>query len=166
MSSDGGKTPHTYAIWSYVDEGGVTQISYPNPAAIPPSEFQTSQIFDIFDPGRYTFVVVDRNNCFAISNPVDIEFVPAADYDPTSVADVLCFGDATGSIMFNLVNSNGYQLTYYLFDATGFDETNYNYADALATNASGFFPGLPAGDAFRIPRRRGRRPWKCQKSAS
>ena len=156
MSSDGGKTPHTYAIWSYVDEGGVTQISYPNPAAIPPSEFQTSQIFDIFDPGRYTFVVVDRNNCFAISNPVDIEFVPAADYDPTSVADVLCFGDATGSIMFNLVNSNGYQLTYYLFDATGFDETNYNYADALATNASGFFPGLPAGDyAIVINQRKG-----------
>ena len=47
---------------------GNTQISYPSPQDIPASEFQTSVIFDIWDPGTYTFVVVDRNNCFDISN--------------------------------------------------------------------------------------------------
>ncbi|MDG1571509.1 T9SS type B sorting domain-containing protein [Robiginitalea sp. M366] len=146
MESTGGKTPHTYAIWSYVDDDGVTQISYPDPSAIPASAFQTSQIFDIWDPGTYTFVVVDRNNCFDISNPVVIEFRPAAEFDATTVTDVLCYGEATGAIQFNLINSNGYQLTYYLFDATGFNENNYNYANALATNASGYFPGLTAGD--------------------
>ncbi|WP_127023384.1 T9SS type B sorting domain-containing protein [Flagellimonas beolgyonensis] len=146
MESTGGKTPHVYAIWSYVDEGGNTVISYPSVNDIPASAYQTSQIFDIYDPGQYTFVVVDRNNCHDISNTVTIEFRPAADFNATSVIDVLCFGDATGTIMFNLVNSNGYQLTYYLFDATGFDEDNYNYADALATNASGNFPGLASGD--------------------
>ena len=156
MSSTGGQTPHTYAIWEFVDELGVAQISYPTPSDIPASEFQTSQIFDILDPGTYTFVVVDRNNCFDISNPVVIEFRPSADFDPTTVIDVLCFGEATGQILFNLVDSNGYQLTYYLFDATGFDENNYDYINAIATNASGTFTGLPAGDyAIVINQRKG-----------
>ncbi|WP_182859104.1 T9SS type B sorting domain-containing protein [Flagellimonas aequoris] len=146
MESTGGKTPHTYAIWSYVDEGGNTVISYPSVTDVPASAFQTSQIFDIYDPGQYTFIVVDRNNCYDISNTVTIEFRPAADFNATSTTDVLCYGEATGTINFNLVNSNGYQLTYYLFDATGFDENNYNYANALATNASGNFPGLTSGD--------------------
>ncbi|MCW5514680.1 T9SS type B sorting domain-containing protein [Muriicola sp. Z0-33] len=156
MDSGGGKTPHTYAIWSYVDEGGVPVISYPTPGDIPPSEFQTSQIFDILDPGDYTFVVVDRNNCFALSNLVTIEFRPAADFAATSVTDVLCFGEATGGIQFNLIDDNGYQLTYYLFDGAGFDEDNYDYANALAANASGNFPNLPAGDyAIVITQRKG-----------
>ncbi|WP_306026650.1 MULTISPECIES: T9SS type B sorting domain-containing protein [unclassified Allomuricauda] len=146
MESTGGRTPHTYAIWSFVDENGVTQISYPTVNDVPASAYQTSQIFDIYDPGQYTFVVVDRNNCYDISNTVTIEFRPAADFDPTTVTDVVCYGDATGGITFNLVSSNGYQLTYYLFDATGFDEDNYDLNNALATNTSGNFPGLTDGD--------------------
>ncbi|AKA34957.1 T9SS type B sorting domain-containing protein [Flagellimonas lutaonensis] len=156
MSSSGGQTPHTYAIWSYVDEGGITQISYPTVNDIPASEFQTSVIFDILDPGDYTFIVVDRNNCSAISNTVTIQFQPAADYAPTTVVDVQCFGDSTGSIQFNLVSSNGYQLTYYLFDATTFDENNYDVNNALASNSSGVFTGLAAGDyAIVINQRKG-----------
>lgn len=146
MESTGGKTPHLYAIWSYTDDLGNPVISYPTVQDIPPSEFQTSQIFDIYDPGEYLFVVVDRFNCYDISNPVTIEFRPAADYDFNTIVDVLCFGESTGSITKNLTNSNGYQLTYYLFDATGFDEDNYDYVNALATNETGFFSGLPSGD--------------------
>ena len=103
-------------------KAGTTITSYPSINDIPPSAFQTSVIFDILQPGDYTFVVVDRNSCHAISNTVTIEFQPAAEFDATSVIDVLCFGDSTGSIEFNLVSSNGYQLTFYLFDAVGFDE--------------------------------------------
>ena len=146
MESTGGQTPHTYAIWSFVDDGGTTVTSYPTVNDIPASEYQTSVIFDILDPGDYTFVVVDRNNCHAISNTVTINFEPAADYNATSVVDVACFGDSTGSITFNLISSNGYQLTYYLFDATGFDEDNFDINNALATNTSGNFPGLGTGD--------------------
>ncbi|AEM70362.1 conserved repeat domain protein [Allomuricauda ruestringensis DSM 13258] len=149
MDSKGGKTPHVYAIWSFVDRNGVTQISYPSVADIPASEFQTEQIFDVVGAagaGTYTYVVVDRNNCYDISNPVTIEFRPAAEYNATSVMDVSCYGESTGTITFNLVDDNGYQLTYYLFDATGFDEENYDFANALATNSSGNFPGLTSGD--------------------
>lgn len=156
LDSNGGQTPHVYAIWSFVDEGGTTVTSYPSVGDIPASAYQTSVIFDILDPGDYTFVVVDRNNCFAISNTVTIEFRPAAEFNPTSVIDVLCFGDATGVIQFNLVDSNGYQLTYYLYDASTFDENSYDYASALATNTSGYFPGLADGDyAIVINQRKG-----------
>ncbi len=146
MSSEGGRPPHTYAIWSYVDNGGNTVISYSDPTDIPASEYQTSQIFDILDPGFYTFVVVDRTNCFAYSNTVEIEFRPAAEFNPTSVVDVLCFGDSSGIIEFNLVDDNGYQLTYYLFDGATFDENDYDPINALASNSSGYFPGLAAGE--------------------
>ena len=147
MESTGGKTPHTYAIYSYVDTLGVTQLSYPNPLAVPPSEFQTSQIFDIWDPGTYTFVVVDRNNCFDISNPVEIEFVPSVEYGPTTVIDEQCFGDSTGSITFNIIDTNGYQLTFFLIDENGVE---------IASNTSGTFTGLPQGDyTIRLNQRKG-----------
>jgi len=147
MESTGGKTPHTYAIWKYVDEGGNTVISYPTPADIPASEFQTSQIFDIYDPGEYTFVVVDRNNCYDISNTVHIYFVPAIEYDPTTVIDETCFGASNGSISFNITNTNGYQLTFYLIDENGVE---------IASNTSGTFTGLPAGDyTVRYNQRKG-----------
>ncbi|TFG74237.1 MAG: DUF11 domain-containing protein, partial [Flavobacteriales bacterium] len=51
MDSGGGKTPHTYAIWTYVDDGGTTITSYPTVQDIPASAYQTSQIFDILNPG-------------------------------------------------------------------------------------------------------------------
>ena len=35
MDSNGGQTPHIYAIWSFVDEGGTTVISYPDVASNP-----------------------------------------------------------------------------------------------------------------------------------
>ncbi|WP_019670866.1 T9SS type B sorting domain-containing protein [Eudoraea adriatica] len=147
MDSDGGKTPHIYAIWSYVDTLGVTQLSYPDPPSIPPSEFQTSQIFDIWDPGIYQFVVVDRNNCFDISNPVEIEFVPSVEYGPTTVIDEECFGDSTGSISFDIIDTNGYQLTFFLIDENGVE---------IASNTSGIFTGLPQGDyTVRLNQRKG-----------
>ncbi len=147
MDSNGGKTPHTYAIWSFVDELGNTVTSYPTPGDIPPSEFQTSQIFDILIPGEYTFVVVDRNNCFAISNTVTIVLVPSISYDPTTVIDETCYGASDGSISFNITNSNGYQLTFFLIDSSGVE---------IASNSSGVFNGLPQGDyTVRLNQRKG-----------
>ncbi|RRQ50039.1 DUF11 domain-containing protein [Maribacter algicola] len=150
MSSTGGQTPHRYAIWSFEDEIGTMVTSYPTPQDIPATEFQSSQIFDIYNPGNYTFVVVDRNNCFAFSNTVTIEFRPAAEFSGATIEDQACFGDASGSIQMNLLDDNGYQLTYYLFD---FDipqidviNDNFDINDAIAANASGYFGNLMPGD--------------------
>ncbi|MGO4919955.1 T9SS type B sorting domain-containing protein [Maribacter spongiicola] len=140
MSSDGGKTPHTYAIWEYIDDSGNTVTSYPTYADIPATNFQSSQIFDIFDPGDYTFVVLDRNGCYSESNTVTIEFRPAAEFAATTVNDVLCFGESTGRIQFNLIDNNGYQLTFFLFDSDD---------QPLAENTTGLFPNLADGD-YRV----------------
>ncbi|WP_186435570.1 T9SS type B sorting domain-containing protein [Maribacter sp. MAR_2009_72] len=140
MDSDGGTTPHTYAIWSYVDESGNTVTSYPSYADIPATNFQTSQIFDILDPGAYTFVVLDRNGCYQVSNTVEIEFQPAAEFNATTVVDVNCFGDASGRLQYNLIDNNGYQLTFSLFDADD---------QPLGENGTGNFSNLPAGD-YRV----------------
>ncbi len=148
MDSNGGRTPHVYAIWSFVDEGGVTQISYPSITDIPGSEFQTSVIFDVLIPGDYTFAVVDRNNCFSISNTVTIRLEPSVAYDPTTVINEQCFGDSSGSISFNITDTNGYQLTFFLIDdATGLE---------IASNTSGTFSGLPQGNyTVRLNQRKG-----------
>ncbi|WP_350289544.1 T9SS type B sorting domain-containing protein [uncultured Croceitalea sp.] len=146
MESTGGQTPHTYAIWSFVDESGTTITSYPDVNDIPPSEYQTSVIFDVLIPGDYTFVVVDRNNCHAFSNTVTIILVPAVEYTRDST-DETCFGANDGAININLTDSNGYQVTYYLIDDTGVE---------IATNNSGFFGNLAQGDySVRINQRRG-----------
>ena len=147
MDSNGGQTPHVYAIWSFVDEFGTTVISYPSVNDIPPSEYQTSVIFDVLIPGDYTFVVVDRNNCSAISNTVTIVLVPSIAYDPSTVIDESCFEDEDGSISFNLTNTNGYQLTFYLIDENGVE---------IANNSSGVFNNLAQGDyTVRLNQRKG-----------
>ncbi|WP_282048752.1 T9SS type B sorting domain-containing protein [Maribacter aquivivus] len=140
MDSEGGKTPHTYAIWEYVDASGNTVTSFPTYADIPATNFQSSQIFDIFDPGDYTFIVLDRNGCYSESNTVTIEFRPAAEFAATTVNDVLCFGESTGRIQFNLIDDNGYQLTFYLYDSNDV---------LLAENNTGLFPNL-ADDDYTI----------------
>ncbi|WP_291959782.1 SprB repeat-containing protein, partial [Maribacter sp.] len=140
MDSEGGKTPHTYAIWEHIDPSGTTVTSYPNYSDIPATNFQSSQIFDILDPGDYTFVVLDRNGCYSESNTVTIEFRPAAEFAATTVNDVLCFGESTGRIQFNLIDDNGYQLTFYLYDSNDV---------LLAENNTGLFPNL-ADDDYTI----------------
>ena len=150
VDPDGGKPPYRYSIWKYVDESNNVVITYDSPSDIPSSAFQTSEIFDISNPGNYSFVLIDRFGCFTISNSVDIEFVPPATFDDITETDVVCFGEGSGSLQMNLIDDGGYQLTYYLFDSVISEldviNGNFNLADAIASNSSGYFPGLSGGD--------------------
>ncbi len=127
VNAGGGQPPYTYAIYSY---NGVLQ----NPTS---SDFQTSVIFDIpfGQQGTYQFIVVDRNNCTALSNPVTINLVPNVVFT-TSVQNVTCAGASNGSVIYNLVAANGYQVSYQLLNSSG---------QVIASNNSGIFTGLPAG---------------------
>ena len=158
VDPDGGKPPYRYAIWQHLDPQDNVVITYDLPSDIQNSEFQTSEIFDIPTPGNYSFVVVDRFGCYTISNSVDIEFIPPATFDLATVANVACFGDASGEIQMNLIDSNGYQIIYYLFAGTiTVDEANtpgFSFAGAIASNSSGYFPGLTAGDYTVVPNMR------------
>ena len=51
-----------------------------------------------------------------------------------------CFGESSGRIQFNLVDNNGYQLTFSLFDSDD---------QPLGENGSGSFSNLPEGD-YRV----------------
>ena len=135
MDATGGATPYNYAIWTFVDDGGVTQISYPTVSDIPGSAYQNVDTFEILNPGEYTFVVVDGNNCSAFSNTVTIVVEPAVEF--TSAAeDESCFGAEDGSITYNVTAFNGYSVAYTL---TRPDTTT-------DTNSSGIFTDLAQGE--------------------
>ena len=133
MEPTGGQPTFTYAIWTFVNELGATVTSYPNVTSIPPSEYQSNLDFNITEPGDYSFVVVDDNNCSYISNTVTIT-KPTIVYT-TSSTDETCFGAADGSISVNVSDNAGYTLSYVL-----------TYPDTTtATNTSGSFTNLPQG---------------------
>jgi len=121
-----------YAIWSYNGANLYTDIS-----DIPATAYQTTSDFTFAngEEGTYQFVVVDGNNCFAISNSAVISVSPAVEYTTTAV-DETCFGANNGSFVVNVTNSNGYSLSYAL-----------TYPDSSTTsNTSGTFTNLPQGD--------------------
>lgn len=128
MHATGGKPPYTYAVYSY---NGTLQ----NPTS---ADYQSSVIFDIpfGQQGTYVFIVVDRNNCTALSSPVTIELVPNIQFT-TNVQNVSCFGQNNGSISYNVTSSNGYQLSYQLLDENG---------NIIRTNSTGTFNNLAAGN--------------------
>ena len=134
METTGGDPSYTYAIWTYVDEGGTTVTSYPTVQDIPAAEYQANVDFTVLTPGDYTFVVVDDNNCFAFSNTVDIIDLPF-EYT-TSFTDESCFGAADGTYTVNVTNSNGYAASYLLTFPDG----------TTVANTSGAFTNLPQGD--------------------
>ena len=134
METTGGDPSYTYAIWTYVNEGGTTVTSYPTVQDIPPAEYQANVDFTVLTPGDYTFVVVDDNNCFVFSNTVTIIDLPF-EYT-TSSTDETCFGVEDGSYAVNVTNSNGYTASYLLTYPDG----------STVTNTSGTFTNLPQGD--------------------
>ncbi len=157
VNPSGGKSPYTYTIWSFVPEGGTGGPLYPSVNDIPASAFQTSNIFDIpfGGQGTYEFVVVDRNNCFAISNPVTIYFVPSVDLGTPVITDVTCNGLDNGSITMTILSLNGYKVDFELYAAdTNGDATG----PILAANDSGVFTGLAPGEyVVRINQTKGNR---------
>ncbi|MEM8509883.1 MAG: T9SS type B sorting domain-containing protein [Bacteroidota bacterium] len=123
---------YVYAIWSFNGTDLYTDV-----ASIPGSAYQIGNdfLFTAAEAGVYEFIVVDGNNCTAISNPATIAVAPVAEYT-TSQTDETCFGIADGSFTVNVTNSNGYTLTYEL-----------TYPDSsTANNTSGAFTGLPQGN--------------------
>lgn len=117
VHSSGGKTPHTYAIWSYVPANGATApaINYADIDDIPAGAFQTSQIFDVYigEQGTYSYVVFDTNNCYAFSNEVTITVEPEIEYT-VNHTDETCFDSNDGTISIDLIDAHKYKVSYSL----------------------------------------------------
>jgi|GEM_PF-1753908 len=127
LNATGGKTPYNYAIWSYIDENGNGGDLYASVDDIPADAYQTRNIFDIFlgEQGQYEFIVLDRNNCYVISNRVTIIVEPDVEFS-VDHTDEICFGSNDGTITVNLINANGYKVLYSI-DGEEFDANpNFN----------------------------------------
>ncbi len=129
----GGEQPYNYAIYSFngvlvdpadyvflsaiIPEPGNNDGDNPgdepgNPGNEPVNPGQSS--FILTEPGIYQFIIVDFNNCTAVSNPVELLEIPPLVFD-IATTDVNCHGEENGSIVVNLVSSSqGYQINYGL----------------------------------------------------
>ncbi|MBC8766879.1 T9SS type B sorting domain-containing protein [Arenibacter sp. BSSL-BM3] len=126
VKGSGGSGKYYYAVWSYIDESGVGGPLYSDVNDIPASAYQTSVIFDvkIGEQGSYQYVVLDENNCVAISNTAVITLEEEADYNITNT-DETCFNANDGSIRVDLINSNGFNVEYSLDGITFTSQKNY-----------------------------------------
>jgi len=95
----GGTPPYVYTI-----SGDPDIYSVPN--------------FVITTPGTYNFTVTDFNNCTATTS-VTIDAIPAPEFTVTQT-DVLCYGESTGQIVFNVTNTNGYTILYSIDNGGNF----------------------------------------------
>ncbi len=123
---------YSYAIWS---KDGVNL--YTDLSDIPASEFQANSdfTFDATEAGTYEFIVVDSNNCYAITNEEIITIAPAITYT-TSVTNESCFEAEDGSYVVTVTASNGYTMSYSLLNPDG----------STTVNGSGNFTNLAQGN--------------------
>lgn len=126
LLASGGTPGYSFAIGSI---NGINQ----NPSG---TDFQTGNTFEITQPGSYTFIVVDANNCIATSNAVTVTVAPDVTFT-TTVVNPTCSNSSDGSITYLITNSLGYTLQFQLLDANG---------SLISTNNSGIFTGLVAGN--------------------
>jgi len=113
MNPSGGKPNYSYAIWSYVDAAGNGGPLYANVNDIPASEYFNTTSFSrtLGQDGTYIFVVVDDNNCSALSNEVTINSEPAPVFNITKT-DESCHDEKDGTITITVTKTNGYTLSF------------------------------------------------------
>lgn len=91
--------------------------------------FQSLPNFTITTPGTYTFTVTDSNNCTATTS-LTINSIPQPVFT-ISQTNILCYGEATGQIAFNVTNTNGYTLEYSIDNGGNFS-TNPIFSNLIA----------------------------------
>ncbi|SEC95442.1 SprB repeat-containing protein [Tenacibaculum sp. MAR_2009_124] len=123
---------YTFAVWTNQGTDLYTSIS-----DIPPSEFFTDFTYSVADgdEGVYRFVILDSNNCFSISNEVEVTVEPPLAFD-LNVDSISCPGDSDGIISVSVNGSSqGYLVEYNIDSGSG----------PGAWNTTGNFSGLAVG---------------------
>ena len=82
------------------------------------TDFQNTPIISVPTAGVYDITVVDSNNCSATTS-ITVDAIPAPVFTVSST-DILCFGDTSGVITFNVTNANGYAVEYSIDNGTTF----------------------------------------------
>ena len=139
---DGNTTgDYGYAIWSYNGTDLYTGTDIADQISnIPGSAYQIglNNIFTFTngEEGDYEFIIIDANNCYAISNVATIVVGPSVEYT-TAFSNQSCFDTADGSVSVNITNTNGYTVSFSLLDTAN---------NIIANNTSGSFTGLAQGN--------------------
>ncbi|MFL0135373.1 SprB repeat-containing protein, partial [Tenacibaculum maritimum] len=135
---------YKYAVWT--DKG--TDL-YASISDIPSTAYFTNNVYNVVNgqEGIYRFIVVDSNNCYKVSNPIEIKVEPELTFT-TKPKDVTCSGQADGQIEVSL---NGGALGYLI---------EYKEENATTWNTSGVFTGLPA-NTYTIDVRASKNGYQC-----
>lgn len=72
--------------------------------------FQSTPIIPVITAGVYNITVVDSNNCTAETS-ITVDQIAEPVFNVVST-DILCYGDNSGQLSFNLTNANGYTIEY------------------------------------------------------
>lgn len=91
--------------------------------------FQSTPEFEITTPGTYNITVTDFNNCVATTSIV-VDQIPAPVFT-VGQTNILCYGDNSGAITFNVTNTNGYTLSYSIDNGTTYT-TNPSFTNLVA----------------------------------
>ncbi|MFL0105802.1 SprB repeat-containing protein, partial [Tenacibaculum maritimum] len=135
---------YKYAVWT--DKG--TDL-YASISDIPSTAYFTNNVYNVVNgqEGIYRFIVVDSNNCYKVSNPIEIKVEPELTFT-AKPKDVTCSGQADGQIEVSL---NGGALGYLI---------EYKEENATTWNTSGVFTGLPA-NTYTIDVRASKNGYQC-----
>jgi large repetitive protein len=112
-----------------VNASGGTPPYYYYLNSAPPAPFLTSNVIPVSSAGTYNITVYDSNNCTA-TTAINVVNVPDPVYNVTS-SNVLCYGANTGSINFNVTNTNGFTLGYSITGGAPFG-TNPSFTNLSA----------------------------------
>ena len=91
--------------------------------------FQSTPAFEITTAGTYNITVTDFNNCVATTTIIVNQIAPPV--FTVTQTNILCYGSNTGSILFNVTNSNGYTLSYSIDNGVTFT-TNPSFTNLVA----------------------------------
>jgi len=146
---------YTYAVW---EKDGVPL--YANVSDIPSAAlsindplFLTNNTYSVplGSEGRYRFVIIDSNDCYTISEEVEIEVEPELQFNHI-ITNVACNGEANGIINVSLVGNNlGYLIEYSIDGGTTWD-------------ISGIFNTLTANPNYTITIRASKATYQCNYS--
>ena len=147
LTENGGLAGYSYAIWSW---SGDASPRYTDISDIPGSAYQgntfvfgwrdtdfdpvTPDIYSSGDDGTYVFVVVDANNCFALSNPITIIDNGAMTVSVTDDSEVSCNNNADASI--TIVPSGGIGPFTYSIDGGTTTQTSASFVGLSAATYS------------------------------
>ncbi|WP_345005402.1 T9SS type B sorting domain-containing protein [Snuella lapsa] len=90
---------------------------------------QDSPIITVPTAGDYNIIVIDANNC-STTTSITVEAISAPNFT-VSHTDILCYGDNTGQIQFNVTNANGYTIEYSIDNGTTY-QSNPTFSNLTA----------------------------------